>query len=422
MAARVRVARWGSILIAGLACAVVPSSALADSMPTLAASFGPTAVQPGGTSELLLTVTNPAGNESVVNGVGFYVTLPLGLDVASSTAGACGGSMSTQPRATSVLFPASISVSGVSVSVGSECQISVPVIGADAGSYTVTTSDTPGSYPMAPASANLSVPATALPPIVTAEFSPSTPLQSSSAAWTATITNPNPSTPLTDLSFGATTTTQTIPTAITANTCGGSATTSLGGLASPADPSAPVYVALGGGLVAPGGSCAVTAAMSPFNIGPETVTVTVDSAEGGPSATASSSVTVIQPAPSVTAATARRRILVGRTTRLTIALTAAYSQGIGFVVELPSGLSIARRPAATDTCGGTLTAKPGSRLVQLAGASAATTMCMVGVEVKGQRARSYRISTGQITSATAATAAAVTTQLTVVPQRRLRSR
>jgi uncharacterized repeat protein (TIGR01451 family) len=102
-----------------------------DAFPSIAAVFNPNSVAVGATTQLTITITNPAGNPDLLRFVDLADTLPAGLTVASAAAATtCGAGSLT------VTAPSTIALSAASVAVGSPCVFSVPVTAAAAGPYT----------------------------------------------------------------------------------------------------------------------------------------------------------------------------------------------------------------------------------------------------------------------------------------------
>jgi hypothetical protein len=131
-----------------------------DGTPSIAAAFNPSSVAVGATTQLTITITNPAGNPDQLRPIDVADTLPAGLTVASAAAvTTCGAGSLT------VTAPNSIALSAASVAVGSPCVFAVPVTAGVAGSYTDTVTARLGGfgYTGNTASAALGV-ATATPP------------------------------------------------------------------------------------------------------------------------------------------------------------------------------------------------------------------------------------------------------------------
>ena len=140
-----------------------------DAYPSIAAAFSPSSVAVGATTQLTITITNPAGNPDKLWPIDLAGTLPAGLTVASAAAvTTCGAGSLT------VTAPVTIALSAASVAVGSPCVFSVPVTGAVAGTYTDTITAILGGfpYPGNTASAALGVAAAAPAPTPTPTAAP----------------------------------------------------------------------------------------------------------------------------------------------------------------------------------------------------------------------------------------------------------
>ncbi len=102
--------------------------------PAISQLFAPATVAPNTSSTLTITLTNPSGNDVALSGIAFTETLPPGLSLTSNGGvSQCGGTFTTTS-------PESIALTGASIPVGGQCQLSVAVAASAAGSYTATTS------------------------------------------------------------------------------------------------------------------------------------------------------------------------------------------------------------------------------------------------------------------------------------------
>ncbi len=102
--------------------------------PAISQAFAPASVAPNTNSTLTINLSNPSGNDVALSGVGFTETLPPGLSITSNGGvSQCGGTFTTTS-------PDSIALTGASIAVGGQCQLSVAVAASAAGSYTGTTS------------------------------------------------------------------------------------------------------------------------------------------------------------------------------------------------------------------------------------------------------------------------------------------
>jgi hypothetical protein len=102
--------------------------------PSISQAFSPASVAPNTSSTLTINLSNPSGNDVTLSGVAFTETLPPGLSITSNGGvSQCGGTFTTTS-------PNSIALTGVSLAVGAQCQLSVQVSTGSAGSFTATTS------------------------------------------------------------------------------------------------------------------------------------------------------------------------------------------------------------------------------------------------------------------------------------------
>ena len=141
-----------------------------DAYPTIAAAFSPNSVAVGASTQLTITITNPAGNPDTLRPIDLADTLPAGLTVASAAAvTTCGAAGSL-----TVTAPSTIALFAASVATGSPCVFSVPVTGAVAGTYTDTVTARLGGWDYAgnKASAALSVAAVAPTPTLAPAATP----------------------------------------------------------------------------------------------------------------------------------------------------------------------------------------------------------------------------------------------------------
>jgi hypothetical protein len=101
--------------------------------PSISAKFAHPKVDVGHTDTLSFEIDNPSGN-GTLTGVGFSLTLPASLSVASSSASECGGTFRS-------IAPDTISLAEASIDSGQQCTVEVDVIGGTPGPQNITTSD-----------------------------------------------------------------------------------------------------------------------------------------------------------------------------------------------------------------------------------------------------------------------------------------
>ena len=253
--------------------------------PKLLASFGTSSVPRGGSTSLSFVINNPNAS-ATLTGVSFIDALPAGVVVASPAAAS-----SSCPGGTigAIDGSSSIALSGASLAAGASCIVSVSVTGTTAGTKVTTTSSI-GSLEGgsgAPATASLVVGVGA--PVIGMTFAQRAIPVGGTVSLAFTITNPNPSTPLSAIAF-----TDRLPRGLLISTpnalagsCGGGALTAATGSSS---------IALSGATLAGGASCTFVLNVTATVAGPAiNATSPVDSAEGGLGNTATASIIVLAP-------------------------------------------------------------------------------------------------------------------------------
>src|SRR5579864_2077632 len=341
--------------------------------PWIAKLFNPSTIAVNATTALQFTISNPTGNTVSETGVAFQDTLPTGLTVASSSSTVCGGTLQTFATSNA------ISLSSASVAVGTPCTFSVTVTGAASGQYTNTTAavTSVNGGTGNTASANLTV---ASPATITKSFGAATIPLNGTTSLSFALSNPN-TIGLTRVAF-----TDSLPGGLVVatpnglNSSCGSAIAAVPGSSS---------VSLTGGAIASGGSCAVSLNVQGTTAGVKNNTVTSSSTEGGTSAPSTATLTVVGPPTMIQSFGATSVPLNGETT-LTFNInnpnTVSSLSGLHFQSVL-SGVLTDIPPAASNTCGGTLTAANGSGTIVLSGGTlAASGSCAVQVTVHGSAA------------------------------------
>lgn len=247
---------WVALLCVGVAPAWAQSNTLRVSK-----AFDPTTVPAGTTSQMTVTLynTDTAGPQT---GVALTDNMPAGLTWTGLVSNTCGGSLSA-PGASLTL--AGGTVSAATGSGASSCTIVVNVTAPVTGTYTntITSGGATGQVngnPTAnanPASSSLTVITSANTPVTGGKaFTPSTMALGETGSFTIRINNPN-TFAISGIAFsdnlaGGSNVTSTPaggslnPTAVTGNTCGGTAGISGGA------------VNLSGGTIPAEGFCTVT--------------------------------------------------------------------------------------------------------------------------------------------------------------------
>ncbi len=371
--------------------------------PSIAKAFGAASIPLNGSTSLSFTITNT--NLTVaLTGVAFTDTLPAGLVVSTPNGltGSCGAGTITATAGTNT-----ISLSGGTIAANSSCTFSVNVTGTSAGKQTNTTSAVTSTEGGTGNTATASVDVEA-PPSIAKAFNPSTIALNATTSLTFTITNPAANVdPLTGVAF-----TDTLPTGLTVanattTVCGGTLTTT-----------APTGIALTGATIAVGGQCQFSVTVTGAASGQYTNTTgNVTSTNGGTGNTATANLTVATP-PSITKQFGAAAIPLNGTTSLTFTITNPNTglalTGLAFTDNLPAGLVVATPNGLSNTCGGTVTAAPGSGVVSLsAGTVAASASCTVSVNVQGTTA-GVKNNSVQVTSTEGGTGNTSNASITVV--------
>lgn len=109
---------------------VTVSAAPVTAPPSVAKSFSPTSILPGGTSTMTVTLTN--ANTSAITGVTFADAYPSGLTnaIPSNMTNTCGGAI--------VSNATSFAISGATIPASSSCSIGFDVTASTPGGYTNT--------------------------------------------------------------------------------------------------------------------------------------------------------------------------------------------------------------------------------------------------------------------------------------------
>ena len=222
--------------------------------PSIAKAFSPTTIAVNGTTSLTFTITNPSANTVALTGVAFTDTLPAGLTVANASTTFCGGTLTTTA-------PTGIALSGATIPATGQCQFSVTVTGATAGSYTNITGNVSSSNGGTGNTATANVSVVAVPTVVKA-FSPTTIAANGTSTLTITLSNAN-ATALTGTAF-----TDTLPGGVT-TVAASAATTCTPGTAGQTAGT----VTLTGATIPANGSCDVTVTVTSATAGSYTNTI-----------------------------------------------------------------------------------------------------------------------------------------------------
>ncbi len=374
--------------------------------PTIAKAFSPAGIALNGTSSLTFTLTNPTANTATVTGVAFSDILPTGITVGSSSASVCGGTLTTTA-------PTLIALSGANVAINSQCQFSITVTGAVAGSYTNTTGNVTSTNGGTgnTATANLDVAAV---PTITKTFGAANIPLNGSTSLSFTVTNPNASSSLSGVSFG-----DALPAGLVVSApngvtgvCGGGTVTAIAGSSS---------IFLGGATLAASASCTFSANVTGTTAGDKiNTTGAVSSTQSGVGATSNTATLTVLLPPVIAKAFGPASIAPGSSTALTFTIqnpnASAALTGVAVTDALPSGLVVSTPAGLNGSCGGgVIAAAAGAGSVTLsAGIIAANGSCTFAVNVTGTSAGTKLNTSGAVTSANGGTGNVATASLAVV--------
>ena len=383
--------------------------------PSIAKAFNPTGIPVNGTSTLTFTITNPSANAVAEAGVAFTDNLPAGVVVATPNglANSCGGT----PSATAA--SGTISLTGGTIGVNTNCTLSVNVTSSAAGVYTNTTGNVSSTNGGAgnTATATLTV---AAPPTIAKAFAATSVAQNGTTSVSFTIVNPNTSVTLTGISF-----TDSLPAGLVVatpngvtNNCGGTVTavsgsstiTFTGGALDPAGPG-PMAKRT---TTRPGitntsnaaGTCVVTVNLLVTGTGTiSNTTGPVSANESGPGNPSNTATLEVVQAPTVNKAFGAASIPLNGTTSLTFNIAnpnvSTPLVNITLGDTLPSGLVVATPNGLTGSCVAlsSITANAGSGSISLTNLNLpATGSCSFSVNVTGTTAGTKNNTSGNISA------------------------
>ena len=351
----------------------------AATSPGFVKVFSPDTVDPGGVSTLTYTIDN-AANLIDVGGLAFDDDFPDGLAVAGTPNGSttCGGTFAPAASATSLAF------TGGRVAAGQTCTISVDVLASRAGALTGTSSDLTSDLPVDAPGVPATLTVREAPLSVSMSFSPAAIGQGGVSRLTYGLDNgaavAAASVSLSD-SLPAGVVLADPPDAQTTCT-GGTLTAAAGGS----------EVSYSGGTLGAGATCTIavdvtsTAAGSHRN-STETVTSSL-----GASPPAEATLTVdAAAAPDFARVFSPDTIPQGGETQIVFTVdntaNAIAMTGMAFDDPLPSGVSVADTPGASNSCGGTFSPVAGATtLAFTGGVLAAGATCELRVTVRALEA------------------------------------
>lgn len=361
-----------------------PASATLNvyAVTTVTKTFTPAIIASGGTSSMVITVTNPAGNPGNLTGVSItddYILTTLANNAIGSVA--CSGAGSAT-LSDGVNGGTTVGFTAGTIEPGGTCTITQSVTATSSVSNTTGAPSATGPVSLTGTTATATL---AISPTVTKSFASSNISSGSNTNLTVTIGNSNATAITLSSAF-----TDTFPAGMTINTAGNSGTcpsvTATAGATS---------FTMASGASIPTGGCTVIVNVTKSTVGTVTNTIAsnaLQTSAGNNASAASATLTVYaaSPAASYLVATVTRHsgdtpgsIYPGQTARLQITLSNnSASQMTGVVFSntlpgsLPDGLKVSG--AATYTCTnpsdsttsagvGTLTAALNTQSISLSG-------------------------------------------------------
>ena len=356
----------GGLTVSGPASNATAASATLDvnPAPVVSKSFSPATIAKNGTSTLTITVQN--NNNAAMTGVAFTDTYPAGLVNAATPTVTATPATCTYTTLTAAAGGNSFALTGGTIPLNTACIYTVQVTSATEGSYANHTGAVTSTNYGIGSEAIGTLTVTPSAPTVAKSFSPAAINSGATSVMTITLTNPNTSAAITGAAFN-----DIYPAGMT-NTSSASATTTCVGTVSATNNGNSVQ--LSGATIPANSSCTVTVNVTSAIGGVytnSTGTVTTANTTSGSAATAN--LTVTGP-PDVTKAFAAP-IAQGGTTVLTITLTnpnaSTALSAIAFTDTYPTNVVNDAVPAASTTCGGTVTAVAGGSSIAILGGSLA---------------------------------------------------
>jgi LPXTG-site transpeptidase (sortase) family protein len=414
----------------------IPPSNFSDTLyvsnMTMSKAFYPSTVAPMGRSTLTITLTNTntspitgvslSDNLNTMGGTDFTVASPSNASTTCEGGAAAGTPGSQLVTLSGGTVPSQINgvpgICTINIDVQAGSIATLPTARTDT-LYRMNVSGTIAGigtiHPVADTSTNLTV--TGLTLGVVKGFSPLTVFGGSISTMSVQLINPN-NAPLTGIAF-----TDTMPAGMyianpadpSTGTCGGTVT---------AVPNSNTLT-FSGGTLAAGKRCTVTVSTTMNVHGNRTNTIpigSVTSFNGAKNSQAAQASLTNLPGASITKFFTPNTVTLGDTSLLTIQIKNTSNiplHNMGLVDTLPTGLKIAESPAATNACGGSLVATPGTVTINLiAGGITAgpNTTCNIVVPVIGTVAGTYTniINKDALTTSEGATNTEVASDVLVI--------
>jgi uncharacterized repeat protein (TIGR01451 family) len=390
--------------------AIATLTVTAPTAVTLGKAFAPAVINAGGTSTLTITLSNTNSTPANLTEP-LTDTLPAGVVTAGAATTTCGG--------TAVVGTSTVTLTGGAIPANGSCIVTVPVTAPNGGTFVnalpAGALQTDKGANAAPVIATLTVITPVVTPTLAKTFSPATINEGGTSTLTITLTNPNAApanltAPLVDQ----------LPSGVTVvgnanNTCGGTVTATPGSST----------VTLNGGAIPANGSCIVAVDVTAQQNGTYVNKLPAGALQTDKGNNAGSATAILtvrrETAPTLAKAFSPASILEGGTSTLTITLSNTNNTPANLtaplVDQLPNGVTVVGN--ANNTCGGTVTATPGSSTVTLnGGAIPANGFCTVTVDVTATDKGSYfnKLDRGALQTDQGSNAAPAVATLTVKPR------
>ncbi len=414
--------------------------------PTISKIFLPDTIAAGGQTLLSFTISNPNSDPNTnvtLTGIQFTDVLPAGVVVASPNqlSNSCDGTVTATPGSGTItlsggdLGPAvglspvrkvkALAPTRFDPTSSGSCFISVEVTAATSGVYNnatgpISANESGAGDPSNTATLTVTASSQVVPPTIAKAFADATIPVGGTTVLTFSLSNPNTSTDLLNISFG-----DPLPSGLVVASPNGLTGTCAAAIS--ASPGSNVISMNSLTLVA-NSNCSFSVSVTATNGGNKlnttsAVTAIYDSGSGNffptvTGGTASASIFVILPP---TISKAFSPILIAPTGVSTLAFTLVNpaanpvaASGVAFTDTLPANVVVATPNGATNTCGGTLTATAGSNSISLSGGTIAISgACSITVNVTSAVPGAYVNTTGPVSSANGGTGNTATATLFV---------
>ncbi|HET9837491.1 MAG TPA: hypothetical protein VFR84_04590 [Candidatus Angelobacter sp.] len=259
--------------------------------PTITKAFGAASILLNASTSLTFNISNP-NTSLALTGVAFSDTLPAGLVVATPN----GLSTTCTGTVTAAAGSGSISLTGGTLAANASCSISLNVTGVQAGVQNNTTGPISSTESGAGATSNTASITVIGPPSIAKAFGAASINLNAQTTLTFTITNPNATVALTGVGFG-----DTLPAGLAVANPNGLTGSCGAGTITTGTVSGFSVVNLAGGTIAAGGSCTFSVNVVGTTGGHKTNTTgTVTSSNAGSGNTATATIDVLAPDPTIT--------------------------------------------------------------------------------------------------------------------------